>query len=245
MDLGLKNKRVVVQGSSSGLGFAIAKGFADEGAKVAICSTNEKRIKQAAIDIPGAIPFVFDLDVPGNGRRFVKDAAKALGGIDILVTNTGGPPKGHFADLTLQDWEDGFRRLWLSAIESILEALPLMKKQKFGRILFSTSTAAKEPISYLTVSNGLRSGLIGLMKTLSTEVGPYNITANAILPGYTRTARLAELKVSEEKLTSQIPMGRLAEPDEFAALAVFLGSVQASYITGQAIACDGGLIKGI
>lgn len=245
MDLGLQKKRVVVQGSSSGLGFAIAQAFAQEGASVVICSTNSERIQQAASQIPGSIPLVFDLDIPGNGHLLIRQAVQKLGGIDILVTNTGGPPKGDFAELTSEDWEKGFRRLWQSAVESATEALVHMKKQRFGRIIFSTSTAAKEPIPHLTISNGFRSGLIGLMKSLSTEVGPYNITANAILPGYTRTDRLAELKVEEEKLIDQIPMKRLAEPKEFAALAVFLGSMQASYITGQAIACDGGLIKGI
>jgi 3-oxoacyl-[acyl-carrier protein] reductase len=245
MDLGLKNKRVVVQGASSGIGFAIAKAFAKEGARVAICSSNPEKIKSAAAEIPGAIAFALDLDIPGHGRQLVQQAVFALGGIDILITNTGGPPKGDFATLSMEDWEKGFRRLWQSAVESILEALPHMKKQKFGRILFSASTSAKEPIPHLTLSTGMRSGLIGLMKTLSTEVAPYHITANALLPGYTRTERLKDLKVPEEKLLAQIPMGRLAEPEEIASLALFLGSNQASYITGQAIACDGGLIKGI
>lgn len=245
MQLGLKNKRVVVQGSSTGLGFAIAKSFAQEGAKVVICSTNQERIQHAAAQIPGSIPLVFDLDIPGNGRLLIQRAAQALGGIDILITNTGGPPKGDFSELTTQDWEKGFRRLWLSATESIHEALPLMKHQKFGRIIMNTSTSAKEPIPHLTVSNGFRSGLIGLMKSLSREAAPFNITVNAIMPGYTKTDRLAELKVPEDKLIAEIPMNRLAEPEEFAALALFLGSMQASYITGQAIACDGGLIKGI
>lgn len=245
MDLGLKNKRVVVQGSSTGLGFAIAKAFSQEGAKVAICSTNEKRIKEAAANIPGSHPIVINLDIPGNGKRLIQQAVQLLGGIDILVTNTGGPPKGDFAELTLQDWEQGFHRLWQSAVESMLEALPHMKKQKWGRILLNTSTSAKEPIPHLTVSSGFRAGLIGLMKSLSREVAPHHITVNALLPGYTRTDRLAELKIPEEKLLSEIPMGRLAEPEELASLAVFLGSAKAAYITGQAVACDGGLIKGI
>lgn len=245
MDLGLQKKRVLVQGSSTGIGFAIAKAFHAEGAKVAICSSDPDRIKKAAKELPGAIPFAFDLDQAGNGQKLVHEVIETLGGIDILITNTGGPPKGDFADLTLKDWELGFKRLWQSAVESILAALPSMKKERFGRILLSTSTSAKEPIPHLTVSTGFRSGLIGLMKSLSTEVAPHNITVNALLPGYTRTKRLEELKVPEEKLLSQIPMGRLAEPEEIAALALFLGSTKASYITGQAIACDGGLIRGI
>lgn len=245
MDLGLKNKRVIVQGASSGLGFAIAKNFAHEGAKVAICSSNEARIQKAAKEIPGAIPFALNLDIPGNGKLLIQQAAQKLGGVDILITNTGGPAKGDIAELTFQDWEQGFRRLWQGAIESILETLPHMKKQQFGRIILSTSTSAKEPIAHLPISSSLRSGLLGFMKSLSMELGAHNITVNSILPGYTKTARLAELKVPEEDLIAQIPMGRLGTPEEFAALAVFLSSTQASYITGQAIACDGGLIKGI
>jgi 3-oxoacyl-[acyl-carrier protein] reductase len=245
MDLGLKGKRVAVQGASSGLGFAIAQGFSKEGALVAICSSNQERIEAAAHKIPNAHPFAIDLDAPGGGRSFVQKTVKALGGIDILVTNSGGPPKGDFSELEMQDWEKGYNRLWRGPLESILEALVHMKKQQFGRILLSTSTAAKEPIAHLNISTSFRAGLHGMMKALSQEVAPYQITVNAMMPGYTRTDRLAELKVPEEKLLTQIPMGRLADPEEYATLALFLASMKASYITGQAIACDGGLIRGI
>lgn len=245
MDLQLKNKRVLVQGSSSGLGFAIALAYAQEGAKVAICSRDEARIQAAAKEIPGSVPFVCDLDKVGAGKEIVQDVVKKLGGIDILVTNTGGPPKGKFPEVTTEDWQKGFVQLWLSATESIQEALKHMTAQKWGRILLSTSSAAREPIPGLTVSNGLRSGLIGLMKSLSMEVASQNITVNALLPGYTKTERLKEFKVPEEEFIKQIPAKRLGQPEEYAALAVFLGSELASYITGQAIACDGGLIRGI
>lgn len=245
MDLGLKKKRVLVQGASSGLGFAIAQAFAKEGASVAICSRDEQRIKKAEREIPGAVGFVCDLDQKGESGQLVRAVVKKFGGIDILVTNTGGPPKGLFADLTLEDWQRGFEKLYLSAIESMREALPHMRAQKWGRILLSTSTAAKEPIAKLTVSNSLRAGLLGLMKTVSQEVAADGVTVNALLPGYTRTERLAELGVSEKELAKLIPAARLGRPEEYAALAAFLASEQASYITGQAIACDGGLIKGL
>ncbi len=243
MDLGLKKKRVLVQGSSSGLGFAIAKAFAKEGAIVGICSRDLKRIQAASEQIPGSVPFVCDLDQAGESRKLIQEVIKKLGGIDVLVTNTGGPPKGLFADLSNGDWQSGFEKLYLSVIESLQEALPLMRAQKWGRILLSTSTAAKEPIGTLTISSSLRSGLLGLMKAVSNEVAPDGVTVNTLMPGYTKTERLAELKVSEEKLLQEIPAKRLGLPEEYAALATFLASQQAAYITGQAIACDGGLIR--
>jgi 3-oxoacyl-[acyl-carrier protein] reductase len=244
MDLGLKKKRVLVQGASSGLGFAIAKAFADEGALVAICSRDKKRIEAASRHIPSSIPYVCDLDEKGAPQELVNKVIDTLGGIDILVTNTGGPPKGRFLDISPSDWQKGFDKLYLSVIESISAVLPFMQKHTWGRILLSTSSAAKEPIKGLTVSNALRSGLLGLMKTISDEVASQSITVNALLPGYTKTKRLAELKIPEEDLVRLIPANRLGTPEEYAALAVFLASQQAAYITGQAIACDGGLIKG-
>lgn len=245
MDLGLQNKRAAVQGASSGLGFAVAKALADEGARVVICSRDPSRIQAAARAIPHAHPLAIDLDQPGSGARFVREAAAHLGGLDILVTNSGGPPKGDFSSLSSQDWDAGYRRLWQSAIESIREALPFMKAQRFGRILLSTSTAAKEPIPHLTISNAYRAGLLGLMKSLSLEAASHNITVNALLPGFTRTKRMEDWGVPLDQIAKEIPLGRLAEPEEFGALAAFLASSRAAYITGQAIACDGGLLKGI
>jgi len=245
MDLQLKGKRVLVLGSSSGLGFGVAKAFALEGAHVAICSRNLKRIESAAKEIPNALPFVCDLDKIGEGKKLVEQVIKAFGGLDILFINTGGPTPGVFADLDIASWQKGFEKLYLSAIECIQAVLPLMKKQKWGRILLNTSTAAKEPISSLVISSGLRSGLLGLMKTLSCEVAPFQITVNALLPGYIKTERLAELGHSEEEISKDIPMGRIGDVDEFANLALFLGSSLASYITGQTVACDGGRLRGI
>jgi len=243
MDLGLNHKRVLVQGASAGLGFAMAEAFAKEGAEVAICSRNKERVEAAAKKIPRAVPFVCDLDVKGNGKKLIAEVVHRLGGLDVLITNTGGPPKGLFLNLSLKDWEIGFEKLYLSVVESVQAALPHMQSQKWGRILFSTSTAAKEPIPGLTVSNAIRSGLLGLMKTISQEVAKEGITVNALMPGYTKTERLAELQVAEETLLQEVPAKRLGLPEEYAALAVFLASQPAGYITGQAIACDGGLIR--
>ncbi len=245
MDLGLKGKRALVLGSSSGLGFAVAKGLAEEGAKVAICSRSKERSEKAASQVPDSIPLVADIKGRGEGARLVRETVSAFGGIDILVTNTGGPPTGPFIELTDENWQEGFDSLYLGAIECMREALPHMEKQQWGRILLITSMAAKEPLPKLTVSNALRAGLLGLMKTLSSEVGPHNITVNSLLPGFTATEHTMKLFDNHEENTQTIPLRRYAEPSEFADLALFLASQRAAYITGQAIACDGGWLRGI
>ncbi|GAB4187808.1 MAG: SDR family oxidoreductase [Simkaniaceae bacterium] len=245
MDLGLKNKRVFVMASSTGIGFAIAKTFAEEGAAVAICSSQEEKIKKAAEQIPNAVALIGDFNQEGSSKELTREAIQKLGGLDVLVTNAGGPPKGSFMDLSNDAWKQGFQGLWLAATEAIFEAAKAMKQQKYGRILLSTSTAAKQPIDHLTISNALRAGLLGLMKTLSKEFASHGITVNALLPGFIQTERLKKFPIPENELLKQIPAGRLGHPEEMAALAAFLGSDKAAYITGQAIACDGGLLKGI
>ncbi|MBI5272567.1 MAG: SDR family oxidoreductase [Chlamydiia bacterium] len=243
MDLGLKGKRVLVEGASTGIGYAIAQAFVEEGAYVAIGSSDPEKIKKAASTLGIDAFFSVDLDREGAGASLVQSAAKRLGGLDVLVTNTGGPKAGYFGSLSMKDWESGFRRLWMSAIESIHAALPLMQPQRAGSILLLTSVAAKEPMDGLTLSNSYRAGLLGFMKSLSREVAPHGVTMNAVLPGYTKTERLAELGHQEEEILRQIPMKRLADPSETAALFVFLASSRARYITGQAIACDGGYLR--
>jgi len=133
----------------------------------------------------------------------------------------------------------------LSATESIVAALPGMKERRWGRILLVTSFAAREPMPHLTFSNGLRAGLLGLTKTVSNEIAGFGVTINCLLPGYTDTERLRELKIPADKITAQIPAGRLGRPEEFGALAAFLASEPAAYITGQAVACDGGALRSI
>ena len=245
MDLKLKGKRALVQGSSSGLGRAVAEALIAEGARVVISSRNAEKIAQIAKQIGAHGGIAADLTLPGAGIQLVKQAEELLGGIDILVTNTGGPPKGPFEELTSAQWQDGFQSLWLSATESIRAALPGMKERKWGRILLVTSAAAREPMPLLNISNGLRAGLLGLTKAVSNEIAIHGITINALLPGFTDTERLQELKVPKEKITSQIPAGRIGKPEEFGALAAFLSSEQAAYITGQGVACDGGYLRSI
>lgn len=247
MDFNLKDKRVLVLGSSTGLGFAMAQAFAKEGAIVAVTSREIGRAEQASEKIPGSTAFRCDLTEPGAGKQLIQavSAPLALGGIDILVTNAGGPPKGLFSELKGEDWDAGYHGLWRSAIDTIYTVLPQMRERKWGRIIMSTSTSSKEPIPNLTISNAYRAGLLGVMKTVSQEVAADQVTVNAIMPGYIQTNRLKELNVPEEQMIAQIPAGRLGKPEELASLALFLASDAAAYITGQSIACDGGRIRGL
>lgn len=245
MDLKIKGKRALVMGASQGLGRAIAEELVKEGVRVAICSRGKEALEKAAKEMGAELAVACDLSKPGTAKTLIEQVSEQMGGVDILVCNTGGPPKGLFEEISPAQWQEGFQSLWMSTVDSIQAALPGMKAQKWGRILLVTSVAAKEPMPALTVSNGLRAGLLGLTKTLSNEIAPHGITINALLPGYTRTERLKELKIPEEKMTSQVPAGRLAEPEEFAALTAFLASERAAYITGQAIACDGGYLRGV
>lgn len=244
MDLKLEGKKALVMGSSSGIGHAIARSLAREKAQVALCARSEDKLAAAAKEMGAKTYVVADLSQPGSGRAAVEKATQALGGLDILVVNGGGPKKGAFADIPDSQWHEDFQSVWMSAVESMRAALPAMKKSRFGRIILITSLAAKEPLPGLTTSNGLRAGHAGLAKSVSTEVAPFGITINLVLPGYTATERLKELKLSDEKIIQMVPAGRLADPSELGDLAAYLCSAQAGYITGQSIAIDGGAMRG-
>lgn len=243
MDLQLKDKRALVMGSTTGLGRAIAEALIAEGARVVLCARTEEKVARAVKETGAIRGFATDLTKPGAARTLVQQATAALGGLDILVTNTGGPQKGAFADITDQQWQQDFQSLWMSVVESLNAALPAMKEQKFGRVLLVTSLAAKEPLAGLTTSNGLRAGLAGLAKSVANEVAPFGVTLNLLLPGYTATDRLKELNLSDEKVRQMVPAGRLGDPRELADLAAFLASPRAGYITGQSIAVDGGVLR--
>lgn len=244
MDLGLRGRRALVLGASSGLGYAIAAQLVKEGAKVAICSRDETRIRDAAQRMGAALAVTADLTKPGTTRELVEKIVETMGGVDILVLNTGGPPKGSIEKITAEQWQEGFQSLWMSVVEGLQAALPGMKERHWGRIILVTSVAAREAMPLLTVSNGLRAGLMGLVKTVSNEVAEHGITINGVLPGYHGTERLKELGVPEDKITSAIPARRLGKPEELGALAAFLASEQAGYITGQSIVADGGWMRG-
>ncbi len=244
MDLGLKGRSVLVLGASAGIGKSVAFEFIKEGARVAICSRDHLRLQKTAEDIGAELAISCDLNHRGGCTDLVKKVSEHFNGLDILVTNTGGPPKGLFSQLDLKSWEEGFNGLWMSAIESIKAALPGMCRRKFGRILLITSVAAREPIDQLTVSSSLRSGLLGLVRVISREVASSGVTVNAILPGYTDTDRLRQLGVVDSIL-KVIPAQRLGKPEEIGYLATFLASNKAEYINGQSIAVDGAYLRGI
>jgi len=244
MDLGLKGRRALVLGASSGLGYASASQLVKEGARVAICSRDEGRIRDAAKRMGAALPVTADLTKPGATKALVEKVIGELGGVDILVVNTGGPPKGGIEAITAEQWQEGFQNLWMSVVEGLQATLPGMKERRWGRFILVTSVAAREAMPLLTISNGLRAGLMGLVKTVSNEVAEHGITINGVQPGYHGTERLKELGVPEDKITSAIPARRLGKPEELGALVAFLASEQAGYITGQSIAIDGGWMRG-
>ena len=245
MDLKISGRHALVFGASKGLGKAVARELIAEGVRVAIVSRDPARIAATAAEI-GAIGIAGDVSSPGNSGALVAQAVKALGApIDILVTNTGGPPAGPFERITAADWQQGFDNLWMSTVESVLAVLPHMRQRKWGRILAVTSIAAREPQPGLVISNSLRAGLLGLINSLSRDVAKDGITINALLPGYTATDRMTELGMDDATLGPKIPAGRIGRPEEFAALAAFLASERAAYITGQAVAVDGGFLGSI
>ncbi len=258
MNLGLDDKVALVCGSSRGLGRAIADELAAEGAALALCSRDPERLAAAAGEIgPEVLAVPADLAVPGEPTRVVEATLERFGRIDILVANTGGPPAGTHDTLELADWDQATALLLRSTVELATSALPSMKERGWGRILAVTSVAVKQPVDNLMLSNSVRAAVTGFAATLAREVAKDGITVNTILPGYTSTERVTELNEADAKregvdpaeiqarLEASIPLGRLADPREFAALAAFLVSERAGYITGGAFAVDGGWVRGL
>ena len=252
MDLGIQNRVALVLASSKGLGKAVAMELVKEGAKVIICGTDASALAATEAEMKAIAPnnvlaLICDITDENQRKILVEESVKAFGNIEILVTNTGGPAAGAFEQFNLADWKHIYNLLFLSAVDVIQQVLPGMKQNGFGRILTITSVAVKQPADNLISSNAVRTSLLGLVKSLSNEVGVFGITVNNIMPGYTSTNRLETLieknpKVNEVKET--IPMKRFGTTEEFAAAAAFLVSARASYITGQSLAVDGGWIKG-
>jgi 3-oxoacyl-[acyl-carrier protein] reductase len=262
MDLGLKGKAALVCGSSTGLGRAIADALAAEGADIAINSRSADKLAAVRDDIAAAtgarvVAAPADLTDPTGVDAAIAAAEEAFGRIDILVTNTGGPPAGPFESHTPEVWREAIAQNFESVVNLVRGVLPGMKERRWGRIVNVTSISVKQPVAGLILSNSLRAGVTGFAKTVSNEVAPFNVTVNNVLPGFTRTERLihlAEVVAEREGLTiegayesweAEVPMGRLADPPELGAVAAFLCSEKASYVTGQSIAVDGGWIKGL
>jgi 3-oxoacyl-[acyl-carrier protein] reductase len=242
MDLGLKDRVAIVAAASAGLGKAVAQGLAAEGARLAICSRDEARVQAAAREIGGdVLARVVDVVDETQVKRFVQSVLDKYGRVDICVTNAGGPPSKSFADTSVAEWRSAVDLNLMSTLYFAREVLPLMKERRWGRLITITSVAVLQPVDNLVLSNSVRSAVRGLVKTLANEYAPYNVLVNNVCPGFTATERLKQLrgKVPLE----QIPLGRLAAPEEFANVVVFLASERASYITGSSIAIDGGLVK--
>ena len=262
MDLGIRGRVAFIAGGSQGLGRAVATQLGKEGVKLVICALDDPELPKAVEEIraeTGAeiIGVAADLTDSEQAKNFIRKGIAHFGTADILVNNAGGPPSKTFLEIDEELWTRGFRLNLLSTITMTREIVPVLVEKRWGRIINMTSISVKQPIDGLILSNTIRSGVVGLAKTLSNELAPHNITVNNICPGYTMTERVRTLSIAvaqkESKTpeeivaswTSTIPMGRLGKPEDFGALVAFIASEHAGYITGASIPIDGGWYKGV
>ena len=262
MDLGLTDRVAIVAASSQGLGKAVAWGLAREGVRLALCARTESVLLRTAEEIrreTGAelLARVVDVTVPEQVHRFVGETERHFGRLDICVANAGGPPSKSFADTSIEDWHHAAELNLMSTVYLARDALPLMQARRWGRFIAITSVAVKQPLEGLILSNSIRCGVSGLVKTLAAEYGPYNVLVNNVCPGFTATDRLMGLAKSlaaqkevtpreiEEAWVHQAPLRRVGRPEELANVVVFLASERASYVTGVSLAVDGGITKGL
>jgi 3-oxoacyl-[acyl-carrier protein] reductase len=259
MDLGLRGKRALVTAASDGLGRAVARGLAAEGARVAICSRQREKIDAVGREIAATKAevhaLVADVSRAEDCARVVADAAAALGGLDILFANAGGPRTGQFVDLADDDWRAAFDLTLMSVVRLVRAAIPHLEKSGSGRILVLTSTSVKEPIPGLLLSNAMRAAVTNLVRTLADELAPKGIRVNTVAPGRIATERLKQLDEGKAKRIGSTPdavraaeeraiaLGRYGKPEEFADAVVWLASERASYVTGTTILVDGGKLK--
>jgi 3-oxoacyl-[acyl-carrier protein] reductase len=262
MDLGLKERPALVAAASKGLGRACATALAREGAAVAICARDEGELKATRDEIAeetGATVVAIPADVSQeeDAVRFVREAAEALGGCQVLVANAGGPRIGKFADLSDEDFLAALELNYFSTIRMAREALPLMREAGYGRLIVIGSLAIKQPVANLLLSNSIRAGVAGWAKTLADEVGPEGITVNVVLPGMLLSDRVRFLiqqraddagrsfEDQVEQESQSMPLRRLGDPQELGDVVAFLASERASYLTGDFIQIDGGLYRGL
>jgi 3-oxoacyl-[acyl-carrier protein] reductase len=250
MDLGLEGRVALVMGASRGLGRAVAAALAGEGARVAVCSRSRESLDEAVAEIgERATPFVADASNLERLAGLPMEVADSVGPIDILVTNTGGPPFGGALDHGFEEWEDAYRSLVLAPRVLAGGVLPGMRGRGWGRIVNVGSTSTIEPIPGLNLSNSHRMAAVGFLKTLAREVAADGITVNTVATGRFDTERMVELRGSREQMESaareEIPAGRLGRPEEYGDLVAFLCSERAAYITGTAIPIDGGLLRSV
>jgi len=262
MDLQLQGRVAAVAAASSGLGKATALELAKEGARVAICSRGQDRIRQAAQELSAVsggeiFPIAADVSTKAGCNHFIAEATSHYGGLDILITNAGGPAAGPAEQITDEQWLSAIDLNLLSAIRMVYAALPHLRQSNQGRVIAITSISAKQPLENLILSNATRAGVLGFMKSMANELGHTGITFNAVLPGWTRTARVVELLDNlsqtrqasvgevESGITAAIPAGHMGTVEDFAAAVVFLASGRSEYINGLSIQIDGGQVKAL
>lgn len=248
MDLGIEGRTALVMGASQGIGRGVAASLAREGARVAIASRSRERLEQAAREIEGeVVPFVADANDLDRLAGLPAEVAEALSPIEILVTNTGGPPLGRALEHPADEWEAAYRTLVLAPRTLVDAVLPGMRERRWGRIANVASSSVREPIPGLALSNAHRMAAVGLFKTLAAEVAGNGITVNTVATGRFATQRAADnagsLEAAEERARKDVPAGRLGRPEEHGDLVAFLCSERASYLTGAVIPLDGGLLR--
>jgi len=258
MDLGVKDRVAMVAAASKGLGKACALALAQEGCRVSICSRNAVELEKTRSEIEahgGSLAVVADVSSASDLEDWHRRTIDRFGQVDILVTNTGGPPVKRFMDLSDESWLSGVESTLMNVVRLSRLVIPGMRERRWGRIIHLTSLVAKQPVDELTISSTLRAGLSGLTKTMANQVGPHNITVNAILTGHILTDRqyaLADVRVKERGITheeyfagqaAEIPLRRIGEPREIGEAVAFLASERASYVTGVSLQVDGGLIR--
>lgn len=259
----LRGKTVLVTAASKGLGFATASLFAAEGARVMIASRNEQSLDACVKHMQREtgnqeVAFsVADMTNRDDIEALYERTEQVFGGVDILINNAGGPPPGDFETITDAQWADAFELTLMSVVRATRRALPHMKQQQWGRVVNFASSSIKQPLEDLILSNTYRAGIVGLAKSLAIELAPYGVLVNTLGPGRIATDRVAELDMArahrlhrpleeiEQESRGRIPLGRYGTPDEFARMAVFLGSPANGYITGQSILVDGGLVRSL
>ncbi len=246
MDLGISGRRAAVAGASAGLGYSAAKALVQAGVQVAICSRDTERIGRAAASLGElAVPITADVSTPEGATGFVEAAKEALGGVDILVPNAGGPPAGTFASTPLEAYLPAVELNLLSTVAMCIAAVPDMQAQKWGRVVAITSGTVRQPNPTLILSNTARAGVTGFLKTLALEVAKDGVTVNSVQPGLHMTDRMRDLGVDPAQAAAGVPAGIVGEPDDFGAVCAFLCSEQAKFIVGAAVPVDGGAYRGL
>jgi len=247
MDLGIAGKLAAVAAASSGLGLATARALSEEGVRVAICGRDRARIQKAAASLGhDALALVADAATTEGAQHFIERSRVALGGLDILVTNAGGPPAGNFASTDVDAYPDALSLNLLSVVAMCKEAVPAMREQKWGRILAITSISVRQPLPGLILSNTARAGVTGFLKTLAREIASDGVTVNSLQPGIHETRRVTELFGGDlTGLSRDIPAGVLGDAGRFGRIAAFLCSESASFVTGAAVPVDGGAYSGL